>query len=365
MTRTYRVGIVGCGGMSGRPPSPAEQPLIGPEMPHGHAPAYAHVGCTRVVTVCDLIAERAQEFARGWQEIWQPIKPYTDHREMLAREQLDIVSVVTSDHRHADLVVDAAEAGVRGIFCEKPIATGLADADRMIEAVERNGVHLTIGHSRRWGPIFHEAREMIRAGKLGEVGCVRCSFSGPRAMLFRNGTHMIDTICFLADSEPEWVMAELDPGYEDYTEYRGDGGHDPATEPGGIAYIHFQNGVRAIYQGPKGYVSRMGWEVLGTEASLWIECSGEALALYTPAAGRLNLAKHCVYPKQHLWSDTVAAVKELVQLLERGGRGVSDGREARKTLEIMVGMLESQRRGNVRVELSQWRMTSDETPNDE
>ena len=67
--------------------------------------------------------------------------------------------------------------------------------------------------------------------------------------LFGNGSHLIDAICYFADSAPEWVMAELEPGFEDYTEYRGDGGHVPETEPGANAYIHFENGVKGFYAG--------------------------------------------------------------------------------------------------------------------
>ena len=57
--------------------------------------------------------------------------------------------------------------------------------------------------------------------------------------------------CYLlfCRSTPGWVFAELEDGYEDYTEYRGDGGHDPKTEPSAHGYIHFENGVRAFYVG--------------------------------------------------------------------------------------------------------------------
>ena len=58
---------------------------------------------------------------------------------MLARERLDIIGVVTSDHRHADIVVDAATSGVKGVMCEKPLATSLEDADRMIRACAERG----------------------------------------------------------------------------------------------------------------------------------------------------------------------------------------------------------------------------------
>ncbi|MEZ4624346.1 MAG: Gfo/Idh/MocA family oxidoreductase [Thermomicrobiales bacterium] len=58
---------------------------------------------------------------------------------MLANEEIDLLSIVTPDHLHADSFVAACEAGVKGIYCEKPISTTLEDADRMIAAAEASG----------------------------------------------------------------------------------------------------------------------------------------------------------------------------------------------------------------------------------
>jgi hypothetical protein len=70
---------------------------------------------------------------------------------------------------------------------------------------------------------------------------------GTRAMLFRNTTHVVDMLCFLVDADPQWLVAELDDQWSDYPpHYAGDGGKDPATDPGVSAYVHFQNGVRAF-----------------------------------------------------------------------------------------------------------------------
>ena len=98
---------------------------------------------------------------------------------MLAREDLDILVVATSEHRHADITVDGARAGVKAVFCEKPLATSMEDADRMIEACEENGVVLISGHTRRWRRIYHTVR---------------------------------DAMCFFAESEPAQVFANVEEG---------------------------------------------------------------------------------------------------------------------------------------------------------
>ena len=68
--------------------------------------------------------------------MWPDVRLHTECKEMLRQEQPEIVSVVTPDHLHTDITVDAAEGGVKAILCEKPIATTLADADCMIETAE-------------------------------------------------------------------------------------------------------------------------------------------------------------------------------------------------------------------------------------
>ena len=69
----------------------------------------------------------------------------------------------------------------------------------------------------------HTKDEIVGGGHIGDVKYVIGTLSGGRAMLFRNGTHCVDAICYYADSEPVWVSAELEEGYEDYDEYKGHG----------------------------------------------------------------------------------------------------------------------------------------------
>ena len=63
-------------------------------------------------------------FKKNYAQDYPELRIYSSHKEMLEKESpLDIITVGVSDHRHADIVVDAANAGVKGIFCEKPLAT--------------------------------------------------------------------------------------------------------------------------------------------------------------------------------------------------------------------------------------------------
>ena len=208
--KTYRTAIIGMRGIGSSVAKPPPNPVLGQLIPASHVENYALLPQTELVAVCDLVPDLLEGFRRDFGEALPNVKTYADYREMLSKERIDILSVATSDHIHAQMTIDGVEAGAKAILCEKPIATTLADADRMIEVCERAGVPLMIHHNRRWEPEYQQARELIRSGEIGELRLVFATLGGPRAMLFRNGTHLIDLLCFFADADPAWVMGDLD-----------------------------------------------------------------------------------------------------------------------------------------------------------
>jgi predicted dehydrogenase len=345
---TYKAVIVGLTGIGARRPvEPTQLPIYG-VMPRSHAAAYHRHPQTQVVAVCDIRQEALDNFQRDWADVWPEVRCYTNYREMLTQEKPDLVSVCTPDHLHADITVDAAKSGARAILCEKPIATSLADADRMIAAAQANQVLLSIEHTRRWSPIFLKARQLIRSDELGALRSINANMYSPRSMLFRNGTHLIDMICFFAESDPAWVFAELEEGFEHFTEYKSDGGHDPRTDPAASAYIHFANGVRAYYNSLKVPMPGSQFELLCDHARL--EVSDRGLTVIR-AGSHSEWARANLPSEDYMHTYQLAAVDELIQVLEQGGALVSPAQEARKTLAIMLGMLKSHQLGNVRVNL--------------
>ncbi len=133
-----------------------------------HAGAYVAEPRTELVAVCDRREDAIAEFREDWPEL-DRVAAYRDFDELLDKERPEIVSIATSDHLHADLTLAAVDAGVKAILCEKPIATTLSDADRMIRACADAGVPLSIEYTRRWAPLFVEAKRILDSGTLGRV----------------------------------------------------------------------------------------------------------------------------------------------------------------------------------------------------
>lgn len=124
---------------------------------------------------------------------------------------IDAVEICTPSDSHAALIEAAARAG-KAIFCEKPIALSLDDADRALAAVDRNGVLLQIGFMRRFDPAYLEARRLIDAGEIGRPLTFRSasldgSISPSRDFLARCGGIFVDVALHDFDLA-RWLMRD-------------------------------------------------------------------------------------------------------------------------------------------------------------
>src|SRR4030095_13545403 len=105
-------------------------------------------------------------------------RAYTDVAQLWADPAVDAVVIAAPARFHADLVVAAARAG-KGVFCEKPMALTLPDADRALGAARAAGVVLQVGFNRRFAPDWAAARALLEDGRLGTPRPPRSATPGP------------------------------------------------------------------------------------------------------------------------------------------------------------------------------------------
>ena len=118
-----------------------------------HARAYLeNRGVCRLVSAADLDYDRAKQFAAEF-----GIEADRDAAHLLAREEIDAVSVCTLEGTHREVATAVARAG-KHILLEKPIAVSLEDADAIIHAAREAGVVLMVGHTKRFDPRAARAR---------------------------------------------------------------------------------------------------------------------------------------------------------------------------------------------------------------
>jgi len=123
------------------------------------------VGVKPVLKVaCDIDAQHVRSFADNWG--WEEVA--TDWEQVISRKDIDIVDICTPTFLHKDIAIAAAEKGKK-IFCEKPAGRNYEEAKEMYEAVKKAGVLNYLNHNYRRVPAVSFARQMIKAGKLGEI----------------------------------------------------------------------------------------------------------------------------------------------------------------------------------------------------
>lgn len=343
--QTIRAGIIGLSWIAADPAGLASDPLLGSAPPYSHASAMEAVGGIEVVAACDLREEARSSFRETWSHNWPNIELFDDAGRLLESD-IDLVSIVTPDHMHADLIDQALSAGVPMIFTEKPFTTSLDDADRLLRRMDDAGASVSVNHTWRWRPEVLEARRLAHHGELGSLSLVTIEAGGPRAMLFRNLSHFLDLAIFLAAGVPEWVMAELEPGYADYgTEYAGDGGSDPERDPGAWAVIGFDNGVRAFVGGMKSGPADVSIQVQCVEGRVTIDPLG-ARVIENPRTGDGtpgSVSGPAIRPlrPRHTQSGMAAGLADLIQSHREGRVPSSSAHGARHTVAVIDAILRS------------------------
>lgn len=249
-------------------------------------------------------------------------RTYADWREMLAGEELDIVSVATYAPQHAEISIACAERGVRAIYCEKPIATRLPDAERMVQACQAAGALLVINHQRRFHPNFRRLRDLIAAGELGEVTSGFLQWTTGR--LGGVGTHVIDALCMLTGRKVRAVSGTLDlTGRPDC---RGPQFHDP----GAWGVLQMEDGLRVFVNGPDYGAIPLQIVLNGSKGRATI--MGNAVTLEYWDGRREHWPNVGRDP-----SSMDQAVKEIVAWLDGNAAFAYPAQEAVDTLEAILG----------------------------
>jgi myo-inositol 2-dehydrogenase/D-chiro-inositol 1-dehydrogenase len=142
---------------------------------------------------------------------------FSDHRRVLENPAIDAVVIAAPSNLHAGLIVEAAAAG-KQIFCEKPIALTVEEADRAVAAVRKAGVRLQIGFQRRFDPAYERAHAAIQAGELGPLFFLRSTTRDPEpppeaylraspSIFTDTSIHDVDMLRWLAGAEVTEVHA--------------------------------------------------------------------------------------------------------------------------------------------------------------
>ncbi len=231
MEDTVKFGLIGCGRISEK-----------------HVNAINQCEGARIVAVCDKDEVNAKTLALKLQCRW-----YSDHKEMLAKEDLDIADICTPNDTHASVAVDVANAG-KHVLTEKPMALNVRDCNRMIEACKKNNVRLFVVKQNRFNPPIVKLREALDKGRFGKLvlGNVTVRWARPQeyydknewhgtsdkdgGMLFTQASHHVDML--------QWIMGEVHSVKANVATLT----HNIETEDTAAVVVKFKNGALGIVE---------------------------------------------------------------------------------------------------------------------
>ncbi|MCD6357528.1 MAG: Gfo/Idh/MocA family oxidoreductase, partial [Thermoproteales archaeon] len=242
-----------------------------------------------LVAMCDVNEPRAREIASRY----GVRRYYTDYREMLEREELDLVSVATPDFLHYEPTITAIDAGVN-VLVEKPLATKLEEAEEMVRRARRRGVKLYVNFSNRFNPPFAALKDSVEKGELGDllysyvrlsdtiyVPTKMLSWASQTNVVFFLMSHTFDLVRWIYGSEARSVRA-----YAEFRVLKRLGINAPDYV---IAIIEFGNEARAVLESswilPESMPSIVDFqaEFIGTRGVAYIDTTRQMISIASEA----------------------------------------------------------------------------------
>lgn len=212
-----------------------------------------------LVAACDIKLELAEakkeEYLTKMKDDSLKVSTYTDYKEMLEKEDIDVVTIATESGYHAEIAIYCMNKG-KHVLVEKPMALSIDDANKMIETAKKNNVKLSVCHQNRFNKPIQKLRSAVEEGKFGRI------MNGTARILWRRdenyykqapwrgtwdldgGTlmnqciHNIDLLQWMIGSEVERVYAECDT-------FR----NNIEAEDFGAVVVRFKNGAIGIIEG--------------------------------------------------------------------------------------------------------------------
>jgi predicted dehydrogenase len=195
------IALVGCGGITS-----------------WHLKAYRAAGY-KVVALCDLDAERAEARRK---EFYPKASVYTDYRDVLKRDDVEVVDVATHPHERLDVIEKALKAG-KHVLSQKPFVLDLATGERLADLAEKKGLRLAVNQNGRWAPHFSYIRAAVAEGHLGDLMAAHFAVHWDHSwvagtpfenisnlILYDFAIHWFDLItCLMGSQKPRQVFATV------------------------------------------------------------------------------------------------------------------------------------------------------------
>lgn len=335
----YQAGLIGTGGIAGMGIlGMHDKAEIGKKkFKASHAGGYHAVEEIELTAIADVNDEKLHRFGDAWDI---PLdRRYSGHEQMLQAEDLDAVSVCSPTFLHKRHVLDAAQstADPALIWCEKPIASSVSDAEEMIDVCKDTDTELVVNHSFRFTSKLQQLRSLVRDGLIGDIKSVHGGF---RREFLRNSTHLLDSLFFVLDDDVATVSGYVNGENDAVDSLDGNQGVDDA---GGGGFAVLEDGTFITIDCTVARdISSMTLQFIGTDGKLYLNNDDGEWRYWTLNDGQH--IEHSIPDIDGSWSWETDyrnafpnAANHIVDVLDDKAENISSGHEAKKSIEVIVG----------------------------
>ena len=349
--RTLSVGVIGHTGQG--------------NYGHGQDTVWLKIPQTKIIAVADAdpkgLAVAAQKLGG--------VKAYADYKLMLAEAKPEIVAICPRHiHEHRDMIVAAIEAGVKGIYIEKPFVRTLAEADEIVKLCADKGVRLAIAHRNRYHPVLATVKRLVDAGEIGELKEVRVRGKqdqrGGGLDLWVLGGHGFNlatvftgpaTSCeatILVEGRPA-TKADIHPGDEGVGLIVGDEVH---------ARYETKSGIPLYFDSKKGSWTKgtpFGARLIGTKGIISLQVDEEPLAILERDGKKTPITTAGIGQPEPIKDIKLVngghhgAVRDLLAAIAEKRDPLCGPLAGRETIELTMGVFASYVAGGKKISLPQ------------
>lgn len=333
----FRAVLVGCGRIADR-----------------HFDAIDARQDVRLVAVCDEVPERAR--AAG-ERLGVPA--FTSYAAMLAETEADVAVICSPSGLHPQHGIMAAKRGLH-VICEKPMATRLEEADALVEACDSSGVHLFVVKQNRLNPPVRLLKQAIVKQRFGRIYLVNTTVRWNRSQQYYDmapwrGTWEFDGGAFMNQASHYVDMVQWLAGpVQSVSARTATLARQIETEDTGVALLRFRSGAlgvievtmlayRANLEGSVTIVGERGTAKIGGTAVNRID--HWEFATPDPMDEQVERWKSVPDPPSIYGTGHRGYYDNVVRVLRGEAQADTDGREGRKSLELILGIYESARTG--------------------
>jgi predicted dehydrogenase len=335
----YKAGIIGTGGIAGMGILGMHnaEDIGNKKVRASHAGGYSESDDIELVAAADLDADTLHTFGDAWDIPDE--RRYKSHEKMLRTEDLDVVSVCTPTLHHHDHVIDAVEIGDPDVvWCEKPIASSVSEAEEMCTACRDAGIDLVINHSFRFCDKIQTLRSLVDDENIiGDVQSVSAQY---RMELMRNSTHVLDTLVYLLDVEPAAVHGYINGQNEAVEALETD---VQVSDAGGGGQVVMEDGTFASIDCtvPREH-SSMTFNIIGDRGKLYLNNDDGDWRYWRLEDGDHYETDLPGIEGSWTWEDDYEsafprAAQHTADLVKNGTRNLSPGTDATLSLAVIVG----------------------------